>query len=374
MKILIIRFKSINPKKTNIKISIHNSEAVVMMERRIFGSIVNRTCKPSTFVPSHFLKGCSYLDRSCHLKRSSRAFTNASNNATSDDEKRILIKDLGQGIYNIQLNRPKKCNALDMYMFESIAETISKLQSNHEDMRCIILSGNGRAFCTGLDVPSVLKPGDGGDNSTMMPHTKMRRLLERPSGYDQREEVDGSDGGTIHSNIGIGNLAQDVAYLWRTIPIPVIAVIHGMCFGAGLQIGLGADIRITHESCKLSIMEAKWGLIPDMCASITLRELIPIDVAKLLTFTGKIINGKEAKEIGLVTKCIFGDEDKDKNNTDIHDELMEEAVKLAKEIVQQSPDAIAAAKSLYQKAWVDLNEEQCLDIESRLQMKLLPSW
>lgn len=311
---------------------------------------------------------------------------------TDTNEKRVLIKDMGQGIYNIQLNRPKKCNALDLEMFECIAETISTLQHDHQsagkNMRCIILSGNGRAFCTGLDVPSMIKPSYGGDDTCdrassmmMMPHAKMKRLLERPSGYDQRKKECENNS---TSAVGIGNLAQDVAYLWRTIPVPVIAVLHGMCYGGGMQIALGADIRLATSDCKLSIMEAKWGLIPDMSASITLRELIAIDVAKELTFTGRIINGKEAKELGLVTKCLDDSSrvsansissNKSDNVTGNDDNYaMEEAIKLAKEIVKQSPDAVAAAKSLYQKTWIDSNEEQCLDIESRLQKKLLPSW
>ena len=203
---------------------------------------------------------------------------------------------MGEGIYNIQLNRPKKYNALDLQMFESIAETISILQNDYKSMniRCIILSGNGKAFCTGLDVPSIVKleNSDGSSKSgMMMPHTKINRLLERPSGYDNQrnyETIGNNDEGK-----GIGNLAQDVAFLWRSIPIPVIAVLQGMCYGGGMQIALGADIRIATPNCKLSIMEAKWGLIPDMSASITLRELVPIDVAKELTFTGRIINGIE---------------------------------------------------------------------------------
>ncbi len=322
----------------------------------------------------------------------------------NNSQERVLIKDLGDGIFNIQLNRPKKCNALDMNMFESIASTISNLQmKNHGDIsknvRCIILSGNGRAFCTGLDVPSMMKPNEDG----ILPHTKMNRLLERPSGYDKgRTSTNSSVGDTddrginisssSSNNIGIGNLAQDVAYLWRTIPIPVIAVLHGMCYGGGLQIALGADIRIATDDCKISIMEAKWGLIPDMSASITLRELIPIDVAKELTFTGRIIDGNEAKAFGLVTKCISKNslnseemnnkhgtalmhDGDDKSFTAVSENVaMVEAIKLAKEMVKQSPDAIAAAKLMYQRTWVDLKEEQCLDLESRLQKKLLPSW
>jgi enoyl-CoA hydratase/carnithine racemase len=153
-----------------------------------------------------------------------------------------------------------------------------------------------------------------------------------------------------------------------------------MCFGGGLQIALGTDIRIATPSCKISIMEAKWGLIPDMSASITLRELIPIDIAKELTFTGRILNGIEAKDIGLVTKCITTaaiTNDSDTSEQDIdkeHDVAMQEAMKLAKEIVKQSPDAIAAAKLLYQKTWVDANEKESLKLESKLQKKLIPSW
>lgn len=175
------------------------------------------------------------------------SFSNVSNsdNGVKNiiNNNRILLKDLGDGIYNVQLNRPAKYNALDMQMFESIGQTISILQKDYKKMnvRCIILSGNGKAFCTGLDVKSIIKPGGDGNgiantnaNATandddgtsssyssgfMMPHTKMNRLLERPSGYDQRERE--STG--VDDKKGIGNLAQDVAFLWRSMPIPVIA-------------------------------------------------------------------------------------------------------------------------------------------------------
>ena len=124
-------------------------------------------------------------------------------------------------------------------------------------------------------------------------------------------------------------------------------------------------------------MEAKWGLIPDMSASITLRELVPIDIAKELTFTGRIIDGIEAKQLGLVTRYIHNGQTGESGELD--DEIqyhaaIEEATTLAKDMVKNSPDAIAAAKLLYQKTWIDSNEEQCLNLESRLQKKLLPSW
>jgi enoyl-CoA hydratase/carnithine racemase len=313
-------------------------------------------------------------------------YINNSNTINISKNKRVIIQDLGDGIFDVQLNRPQKLNSLDIKMFFDIGETLSIIQRNYKKMniRCIILSGNGRAFCTGLDVPSMIKPsGESDGMEVSFPHQKMNRLLQRPSGYDIGSSIDddSDDDDEKHDRkVGIGNLAQDVAFLWRTIPIPVISVLHGMCFGGGMQIALGTDIRIAASDCKLSIMEAKWGLIPDMSASITLRELVPIDVAKELTFTGRIINGVEAKQLGLVTKCIeesvvgrsstttASDE---KNGRDI---AMNEAMKLAKDIVKQSPDAIAAAKVLYQRAWIDSSEEQCLDLESRLQKKLLPSW
>mmetsp|Transcript_6920 Transcript_6920/g.15849 ORF Transcript_6920/g.15849 Transcript_6920/m.15849 type:complete len:149 (+) Transcript_6920:688-1134(+) len=126
-----------------------------------------------------------------------------------------------------------------------------------------------------------------------------------------------------------------------------------------MQIALGADFRFATPDCKLSIMEAKWGLIPDMSASVTLRELVRIDVAKELTMTGRIVDGKEAAELGLVTRCV--------------EDPMEEANKLATEIAARSPDAVGKAKDLFQKAWCS-PEEECLRLETEFQRELLPSW
>mmetsp|Transcript_32659 Transcript_32659/g.47928 ORF Transcript_32659/g.47928 Transcript_32659/m.47928 type:complete len:153 (-) Transcript_32659:523-981(-) len=130
-----------------------------------------------------------------------------------------------------------------------------------------------------------------------------------------------------------------------------------------MQIALGADIRITTPTCKLSIMESKWGLIPDMSASITLRELVRIDVAKELTMTGRIISGREAANLGLVTHCVEDDE-----------HAMKYAIELAKEICTRSPDAVAASKRLYQETWVESDEGKCLHIETDLQTGLMGTW
>lgn len=217
-------------------------------------------------------------------------------------------------------------------MFEAIAETAENLAKDRS-VRVVILSGEGRAFCTGLDVGSIIK------NS---PLSTGERLLSKRHEYSK------------------SNLAQDVGYLWRDLKVPVIASIHGMCFGGGLQIALGADMRYCSPDCRFSIMEAKWGIIPDMSASVTLRELVSIDVAKELTYTGRTITGEEAARLNLVTRCV--------------PDPMAEAEKIAKEIVGKNPDAVSAAKQLYQSNWVYKSEEEALMYERELQKTILGSW
>ena len=235
---------------------------------------------------------------------------------------RVLIQHLQDGIYNVKLHRPKKLNALDMKMFESIGEAAELLRENKgldDPVRAVILSGEGKAFCTGLDVKGMLTFKDGN------PKHLMDRLLNRPSGYQQKYHGENRESDLElddeSSPLALGNLAQDVSYLWRALDVPVIASVHGMCFGGGMQIALGADMRFATPDCRLSIMESKWGLIPDMAASITLRELVRIDIAKELTMTGRIISGEEAENLGLITRCT--------------EKPFEEALKVAKEIAQR---------------------------------------
>jgi enoyl-CoA hydratase/carnithine racemase len=262
--------------------------------------------------------------------------SNAAETGNSTSQERVITTVDSNGIAHVQLNRPDKLNACDLAMFEAVAETASHLRQDRA-IRAVILSGQGRAFCTGLDVKAVMKQGN--------PKTQINRLLERPSGYGAPD--------------GIGNLAQDVSILWREVPAPVIAVLHGMCYGAGFQIALGADFRYATPDCKMSIMEAKWGLIPDMGASILLKELVRIDVAKELTMTAKILTGEEAHELGLVTH--------------VYNDPLQEAQQFAKSLLEKSPDAIAAAKELYQSTWT-ATERESLEIETKLQEKLLISW
>jgi len=268
-------------------------------------------------------------------------------------KERIRVTDLGDGIKHVELNRPEKLNALDIEQFHAIAKVAKELRED-KSLRVVILSGNGKGFCSGLDVKSIMKPSA----EYLTPNSKIRDLLRRPSGYESKNDSEGSSFDEYNPQ-AFGNLAQDVGYLWRQVQAPVISVIHGVCFGGGLQIALGCDFRYSTPDCKLSVMESKWGLIPDMSASITLRELVRIDVAKELAFTGRIIDGNEALQLGLVTR--------------VSENPLEEAIKTAKLITSRSPDSVAAAKILFQKTWV-ASEEQCLKTETKLQMRLLHSF
>lgn len=273
-----------------------------------------------------------------------------SNNNERRKNRVLIHPKTKDGIRHVELNRPEKMNSLDMDMFHSIAAAAKQMR-NEKDIRAVIISGKGRAFCTGLDVKSIVKPSA---EHGRLPMTKIKRLLERPSGYGS--ETDPDDGDT--DPIAMGNLAQDICYLWRDVPVPVIAVLNGMCFGGGFQLALGADMRYSTPDCKLSIMESKWGMIPDMGASVTLRELVRIDVAKELTYTGKIISGSEAEKLGLVTRCC--------------DDPMEEAWSMARNIASKSPDCVSAAKIMYNTTWA-ASEKECLEVETKLQKQMLPS-
>ncbi|GMH51785.1 hypothetical protein TL16_g01084 [Triparma laevis f. inornata] len=247
----------------------------------------------------------------------------------------VEVSSTPNGIYTVTLNNPKKHNALSFEMFTSISSTAQSLRSN-SSVRCVILNGAGKSFCSGLDVPSMVKNPSNGS-----------KLLERP--FSQSP-------GT-----SISNLAQDVGYLWRQCPFPVIAAIHGKCYGGGLQIALGADFRYATPNSEFSIMEAKWGIIPDMSGSVTLREVgVGLDLIKELAMTAKIFKGREAKEYGLVSRVV--------------DDHMAEAMDVAEQIVKRSPDAVALTKRLFNETWNNMSEEEALILETDLQKKLLPSW
>lgn len=230
------------------------------------------------------------------------------------------------GVATVTMVRTDKHNALDQAMFEGLMNAAAQLAQDNS-VRVVVLHGEGKSFCSGLDVASFMS-GSGGTGV----------LLERDSDR-------------------VANFAQRVAYDWSLVPAPVIAAIHGNCFGGGLQIALGADIRIAAPDAKLSIMEVKWGLVPDMAITQTLPRLVPIDVAKELTFSGRIVPGSEALVLGLVTRT--------------SDDPLASALELADEIARKSPDAVRAAKRLYDETWLSNDAAAALKRESELQVALI---
>jgi enoyl-CoA hydratase/carnithine racemase len=241
-------------------------------------------------------------------------------------EDRVQIKIGASGVATVTMVRADKHNALDQAMFEGLMNAAGQLASD-ASVRAVVLHGEGKSFCSGLDIASFMS-GQGGTGV----------LLERDADR-------------------LANFAQRVTYDWSLVPAPVIAAIHGNCFGGGLQIALGADIRIASPETKLSIMEIKWGLVPDMAITQTLPRLIPIDVAKELTFSGRIVSGSDALALGLVTRN--------------SDDPLASALALAEEIAQKSPDAVRAAKRLYDETWVSDDAAAALKRESDLQTGLI---
>lgn len=242
---------------------------------------------------------------------------------------------VSEGVADVRLARPEKMNALDLAMFEALAET-GRAIGRESGVRAVVLSGEGRAFCAGLDFASFAAMGQAG-GAGAAGGGRGRNLLDRLPGE-------------------IANFAQSAAWIWTTLPQPVIAAVHGVAFGGGLQIALGADIRIVAPDARLSVMEIKWGLVPDMSATQTLRHLVRLDVAKELTFTGRIVGGEEAVTLGLATRSAG----------DPH----AAALAMAREIAAQSPDAIRAGKRLLNETRSSSAAEG-LALEAELQMSVI---
>ena len=217
-----------------------------------------------------------------------------------------VIVETSDGIAHVRLNRPDKRNALDGEMFRAIADAGEQLKAD-DDVRAVVLSGEGKSFCAGLDLA-------------------MFSQLDQPA--------DGTHPGTIQPS-GITHLGQQVAWVWQELPVPVIAAVHGHALGGGLQIALGADIRIVHPDTQLSVREVHYGLVPDMTGTFFLSRLVRPDVAKELTFTARIFDGREAADLGLVTR--------------LSDDPFTDALELATEIAGRSPDAVRAAKRLFNR-------------------------
>ncbi|HEX8975953.1 MAG TPA: crotonase/enoyl-CoA hydratase family protein [Solirubrobacteraceae bacterium] len=246
--------------------------------------------------------------------------------ATPESEQRVRI-EIADRVAVVTLTRPDKHNALDVPMFEGILAATERLRTE-SGIRAVVLHGEGPSFCSGLDVMSIMASGNGTE-----------ALLEPLRGETP-------------------NWFQRAAYDWLRVPAPVIAALHGNCFGGGLQIALGADIRFATGDARLSVMEIKWGLVPDMAMTRTLPRLVRLDVAKELTYTGRVFSGTEAAELGLVTR--------------VSDDPLVAARELAAEIAAKSPDAVRAAKRLFDESWTG-SAEQTLALEAQLQLGLIGS-
>lgn len=216
------------------------------------------------------------------------------------------------GVADVRLNRPGKRNALDGEMFTAIAEMGERLKDEAR-VRVVVLSGEGPSFCAGLDF-STFEQMAGGKGT-------------KQAGGNPAERKEGS----------ITHLGQQVAWVWQELPVPVIAAVHGHAIGGGIQIALGADIRIVHPDTQLSVREVHWGLTPDMTGTLTLSRLVRPDVAKWLVLTATMVSGREALDLGLATK--------------LSEHPYDDAMKLAREIAGRSPDAIRGVKALFNQAY-----------------------
>lgn len=232
--------------------------------------------------------------------------------------------DIAQGVAQVRLDRPDKRNALSFRMISELLQ-VGRQLGKDRTVRAVVLSGEGEAFCSGIDLHDLRDPAN---------RVKALWELSRPG----------------------PNLFQQVFLVWRELPVPVLALLHGHCYGAGMQLALGADFRIATPDSQLAIMEARWGLVPDMGASVTLRQLVGLDVAKELMMTARVVSGVQAGELGLVSH-VAGDP-------------VAKATEIIGEILERSPDAVTAAKRLCNAMATD-SPASTIGLEKRLQLRLL---
>lgn len=212
------------------------------------------------------------------------------------------------GIADVRLIRSDKMNALDPPMFEALTQALARL-AGAEGLRAVVLSGEGRAFCAGLDMESFRgMSGNGGANT--------RGLAERTH--------------------GIANRFQHIVWGWRELPVPVIAAVHGVAYGGGFQLALGADLRYAAKDTRFSVRETHWGLVPDMCGTQLMRHLAREDIVRELTYTARIFSADDALSFGLITRIV--------------EDARVEALAVARDIAGKSPHAIRAAKRLFNAA------------------------
>jgi enoyl-CoA hydratase/carnithine racemase len=218
---------------------------------------------------------------------------------------------LDGGVADVRMIRADKRNALDGPMFASLAEAGERLKTMH-GLRAVVLSGEGGSFCAGLDFGS----------------------FQQMAGGDSKAAAASDSPGAMVAG-RITHLGQQVAWVWQEVPVPVIAAVHGHALGGGIQICLGADIRIVHPDTQMSVREVHWGLVPDMTGTLVLSRLTRPDIAKELTFTARVFDGREALELGLATR--------------LSADPVADALAMAREIAGRSPSAVRGAKELFNR-------------------------
>lgn len=233
-------------------------------------------------------------------------------------EKRVTISVVG-GVADVRMNRPDKRNALDGAMFAGLAEAGDELKAR-KDVRVVVLSGEGSSFCAGLDFGSFQQMAGGASEGAREP-----RVSDMQEGR-------------------ITHLGQQAAWAWQEIPVPVIAAVHGHALGGGIQIALGADIRIVHPDTQMSVREVHWGLVPDMTGTLVLSRLARPDVVKELVFTARVFSGKEAFDLGLATR--------------LSATPFDDAMAMAQDIAERSPDAVRGSKELLNRLFAAGAAEQ----------------
>ncbi|MDP1615767.1 crotonase/enoyl-CoA hydratase family protein [Phenylobacterium sp.] len=251
-----------------------------------------------------------------------------------NDRVKVEITD---GVADVRMVRTDKMNALDDAMFSALIETGEALKTT-KGVRAVVLSGEGRAFCAGLDMGS---------------------FAAMASGERNRGAADGETLLTPKRSAGGSNRAQHAVMVWREQPVPVIAAVHGVAFGGGFQLALAPDMRFVTADSRMAVMEIKWGLVPDMGGMVLMRHLARGDVIRELTYSGRIFDGEEAQRLGFATRVCA--------------DPLAEALALAREIASKSPTAIRGAKRLIELSETPADQHEILRVESAEQGALIGS-
>lgn len=242
----------------------------------------------------------------------------------------VAVALSADGVAEVRLDRPDKLNALVEASFEGLVAAAGRL-ARDSNVRAVVLHGAGRAFCAGLEL----------------------------SNFDAGSEAPAERDPLATRTHGITNLYQQAVMAWRNLPVPVIAAVHGVAFGGGLQLALGADLRLVSPDARLSVMEIKWGIVPDMAGFVLMPLVVRADVMRELVYTGRVVSGQEAVVLGLATR--------------VSDAPLDEARRLASEIAQRSPQAIRSAKRLLNRSFPG-DPAPLLLAESQEQDRLLGSF